>query len=225
MSSFARIPEPDLMEDMEQARAYSLADFEEPHNNFIELIKKHFPGEEFDRLVLDLGCGTADICRRFAAAFPKMRMHAIDGSEAMLHFARINIDAIRLHEQVRLFKRFLPVDSLPKEKYSAVICNSLLHHLQDPMVLWQTIKQFAAPGAPIFVMDLMRPDTPEQAKELAYRYAKNEPEVLQKDFHNSLLAAYSVEEVEGQLKEQGLEGLSVEVVSDRHFIVYGAMPD
>lgn len=216
-----RTPEPDLMEDMEQARAYSFADFEAPHNHFIELVKEKFPGEAFDCLVLDLGCGTADISIRFAHAFPLMRMHGIDGSEAMLHFARINVDAIRLHEQIRLFKRTLPVASLPKEQYSAIICNSLLHHLAEPMVLWQTIAQFAAPGAAIFVMDLMRPDSKEQADALTLLHAKNEPEVLRQDFNNSLHAAYTPEEVKEQLHRAGLGQLQVEVVSDRHFVVYG----
>ncbi len=219
--SMPRVPEAELMEEMEQARAYSLADFEEPHNRFIELVKEKFPGETFDRLVLDLGCGTADICIRFANAFPLMRMHAVDGAEAMLHFARINIDTIRLHEQVRLFKRTLPAESLPKEQYSAVICNSLLHHLADPMVLWNTIKQFAAPGAPIFVMDLRRPDSLAEADNLTRLYAKNEPQVLQQDFHNSLLAAYTPEEVAAQLQQAGLDDLTVETSGDRHMIIYG----
>jgi ubiquinone/menaquinone biosynthesis C-methylase UbiE len=221
--SIPRTPEPDLMEDMEQARAYSLADFEEPHNRFIELVKEKFPGEQFDRMVLELGCGTADICIRFANAFPLVRMHGIDGSEAMLHFARINIDSIRMHEQVRLFKRLLPDENLPKEQYSAVICNSLLHHLADPMVLWNSIKQYAAPGAPIFVMDLMRPDSVELADAMTQRYAKNEPQVLQQDFYNSLLAAYTPAEVEAQLAETGLDGLKVETSGDRHLIVHGTM--
>jgi ubiquinone/menaquinone biosynthesis C-methylase UbiE len=219
--SLPRTPETDLMEEMEQARAYAYADFDQPHNHFIELIKENFPGEEFDCLVLDLGCGAADICKRFAAAFPRMRMHGIDGSEAMLHFARINIDTYRLHEQIRLFKRTLPVESLPKEHYSAIICNSLLHHLKEPMVLWQTINQFAAPGAPIFVMDLMRPESTEQVDSLTYLYARNEPAVLQQDFTNSLHAAYTPEEVQAQLASAGLEQLQVKVVSDRHFIVFG----
>ncbi len=221
--SMPRVPEAELMEEMEQARAYSLADFEEPHNRFIELIKETFPGETFDCLVLDLGCGSGDICIRFANAFPMMRMHAIDGSETMLHFARINIDAIRMHEQVRLFKRMLPTDSLPKEQYSAIICNSLLHHLADPMVLWKTIKQYAAPGAPIFVMDLVRPDSEAEADSLTAIYAKNEPEVLKQDFRNSLLAAYTADEVKGQLAEAGLDSLKVENSGDRHLIVYGRL--
>jgi len=47
------------------------------------------------------------------------------------------------------------------------------------------------------------------------------PDLLRRDFRNSLYAAFSVEEVEIQLLEAGLEKLEVEVVSDRHFTVAG----
>jgi hypothetical protein len=35
-----RIPEPELMNDPGQALAYARADFEEPHNQFVELSMK-----------------------------------------------------------------------------------------------------------------------------------------------------------------------------------------
>jgi len=216
-----RIPEPELMDDFEQARAYALADFEEPHGQFIALFKQHFPDQAVDGVVLDLGCGTGDITKRFAYAFPRCRIHALDGAEQMLMFARQSVDFEMLHERVRLFKRMLPTDKLPKEQYDVVISNSLLHHLADPQVLWQSIKQFAKPGGAVFVMDLMRSDSIEQAEAMVKQYAANEPAVLQKDFLNSLLAAYTPDEVRAQLSEAGLEHLMVEVVSDRHLIVSG----
>ena len=216
-----RIPEAQLMDDFEQARAYALADFEEPHNQFIALFRERFPEEAMDGVALDLGCGPGDITKRFAHAFPACRIHAIEGAESMLMFARQMIDFEMLHERVRLFKRLLPTDKLPKEQYDAVICNSLLHHLEEPMVLWQTVNQFAKPGAAVFVMDLMRPDSLEQAEAMCRQYAANEPPVLQQDFYNSLLAAYTPEEVEGQLREAGLDHLKVEAVSDRHLLISG----
>ena len=216
-----RIPEAQLMDDFEQARAYALADFEEPHSQFIALFRERFPDEAMDGVALDLGCGPGDITRRFANAFPACRIHAVEGAESMLMFARQMIDFEMLHERVRLFKRLLPTDKLPKAQYDAVICNSLLHHLDDPMVLWQTVNQFAKPGAAIFVMDLMRPESLEQAETMRRRYAANEPERLQQDFFNSLLAAYTPEEVVMQLSEAGLEQLKVEAVSDRHLLISG----
>ena len=38
-----RIPEPELMEDEAQARAYAEANFAEPHSHFIELLQAVFP--------------------------------------------------------------------------------------------------------------------------------------------------------------------------------------
>jgi hypothetical protein len=73
-------------------------------------------------------------------------------------------------------------------------------------------------------MDLLRPDTREQAAQLVEQYAQNEPEILRRDFFNSLLAAYRLDEVTAQLHQAGLSQLQVKVVSDRHFIVWGNIP-
>ncbi|HEY9148868.1 MAG TPA: class I SAM-dependent methyltransferase [Gammaproteobacteria bacterium] len=216
-----RIPEPELMDDLEQARAYARADFEAPHSRFIELFREHFPEEVVDGVVLDIGCGTGDITKRFAHAYPDCRIHAVDGAEQMLVFARQTVESERLQQRVRLFQCMFPTDSLAGEHYDAVICNSLLHHLAEPQVLWEAIKQFAREGAAVFVMDLMRCETIEQAAAMVCDYSADEPEVLQRDFYNSLLAAFTPAEVEAQLAEAGLSHLKVEVVSDRHLIVSG----
>jgi hypothetical protein len=70
-------------------------------------------------------------------------------------------------------------------------------------------------------MDLFRPPDIETAEYLVEKYAGNESPVLKKDFYNSLLSSYNVEEVKTQLLTAGLDYLSVEQVSDRHFIVWG----
>ncbi len=216
-----RIPEPELMDDFEQARAYALADFEEPHSQFIALFRERFPEEAVEGVVLDLGCGTGDITKRFAYAFPVCRIHAVDGAEQMLMFARQTVDFEMLHERVRLFKRILPTDGLPKEKYDVVISNSLLHHLADPQVLWESIKQFSRKGSAIFVMDLRRSESAEEAAAMVRQYARSEPEVLQQDFYNSLLAAFTPDEVRQQLKAADLEQLKVEPLGDRHIVISG----
>jgi ubiquinone/menaquinone biosynthesis C-methylase UbiE len=216
-----RIPEPELMDDFEQARAYALADFEEPHSRFIDLFRERFADEAMDGVVLDLGCGTGDITRRFAYAFPACRIHAVDGAEQMLMFARQTVDFEMLHERVRLFRRTLPTGPLAKECYDAVISNSLLHHLADPQVLWDSVKQFAKAGAAVFIMDLRRCASREQAAALVRQYAAGEPEVLQQDFYNSLLAAFTAEEVRAQLAEAGLGHLQVEEEGDRHLVISG----
>ncbi len=216
-----RTPEPELMLEQEQARAYFEANFEEPHGRFIELFARSFPGETAAGDVLDLGCGSADISLRFARAYPQARVHGVDGSEAMLRFGKQAVCREELEERVQLIHCTLPTMELPRKSYDVVISNSLLHHLQDPQVLWQTIKQCARPEAPIFVMDLMRPGSQKQAEDLTETYAAGEAEILKRDFYRSLLAAYREDEIQSQIQEAGLNQLSVEVVSDRHMIIWG----
>ena len=70
-------------------------------------------------------------------------------------------------------------------------------------------------------MDLLRPETIEEAVKLKALYVRGEPEVLQKDFYNSLLAAFEIDEVREQLSQAGLGKLEVQQITDRHIIVFG----
>lgn len=215
-----RIPEPELMDDAAQARAYAEADFEEPHERFVALFRERFPDAPVTGVVLDLGCGPADIVIRFARAFPDCRIDGVDAGPNMLALGREAVAAAGMEGRVRLIEGYLPGAVPPAGRYDAVISNSLLHHLAEPLALWRAVRDHAAPGAPVYVMDLMRPESAEQAAALVATYAEGEPEVLRRDFHNSLCAAYTPEEVAAQLAEVGL-ALTVEAVSDRHLLVYG----
>ncbi len=216
-----RIPEPELMEDMAQARAYALADFAEPHDHFVALFRQHFPDLPANALVLDLGCGPADVTCRFAHDWPECHLHGVDGAAAMLHYGEQRLAEQGLDGRITLIHGVLPGVELPYGQYDVVISNSLLHHLADPQVLWQSVKRYASPGAPIFVMDLMRPADRAAAQAMQRRYAAGEPEVLQADFYHSLLAAYTPDEVRAQLQKAALSQLVVTAISDRHLIIAG----
>lgn len=217
-----RIPEPELMEDPEQALAYARADFSEPHQMFMDCLARRFPDLTPHR-VLDLGCGTADITLRFGRAYPSCELTGVDGAEAMLALGREAVKRSGMEGRIKLITGRLPGAPLPLQGFDTVISNSLLHHLADPAVLWQTLHEAAAPGARILVMDLLRPASEARARELMLIYAGGEPEILRRDFHHSLRAAYRPEEVKDQLRAAGLGRFSLRVVSDRHFIVYGTM--
>jgi SAM-dependent methyltransferase len=219
-----RIPEPELMDEAEQARAYALADFTEPNERFVASFDTMFPDLRAGS-VLDLGCGPGDIVLRLASRHPELVVHGLDGSAAMLQFA-----SERLHEcpelsgRVQFIAGILPGATLPLPAYDAVISNSLLHHLHDPMVFWRAIKEAGRPGAAVLVMDLFRPASLAAATALAAQYAANEPEVLQRDFLASLLAAFEPAEVRQQLAACGLGDLQVTTVSDRHMLIAGYLP-
>lgn len=217
-----RIPEPELMLDPEQVRAYAHADFDEPHDRFIGLLVEKLAELPAQGVALDLGCGAGDISRRFARAQPGWRVDGLDGSPAMLAIAReMTIDA-GLDARIEYHEVRLPAPPSEDGGYELIFSNSLLHHLADPGVFWSTIRDWSEALGTVFVMDLLRPPSRERVTELVRRYADSEPEILRTDFHNSLLAAFEIGEVEAQLEQADLEHLQVEVVSDRHFIVWGA---
>ncbi len=219
-----RVVEPELMTEAEQAQAYAGADFESAHSLYPRLFAEKFPRRGRQATVLDLGCGPCDVTIRFAKANPGYRFHAVDGSAAMLRYGRRALaKQPTLARRFKLIEGFIPGAPIPKRKYDVILSSSFLHHLHDPQVLWQTVRRYARSGTLVFVPDLRRPSSLAQARALAEKYSGSEPEVLRRDFFNSLLAAFTPAEVRRQLRQAGLNGLTVESISDRHLLVFGTV--
>ncbi len=214
-----RVPEPELMDAPAQAQAYAKADFSEPNTLFVEHALSHLDSAGGGRLI-DLGCGPGDICLRFAGALPNWHIVGLDAGPNMLALARAALKASELGERVEFIQAYLPDHPL-EERFDAVVSNSLLHHLPDPMTLWQAVTTLAAPRAFIQVMDLHRPADLQVARNLVDEHAAGEPEVLRQDFYNSLLAAWTVDEVATQLERAGIGGLDITRPSERHWLVQG----
>jgi len=214
-----RVLEPELMDDPEQAWAYAKADFEEENQGFVELFRRSYPGMT-EGHVLDLGCGPADIPIRLARALPACLVTGVDGSPAMIQLAEDSVRAAGLRNRIALrCERFQSL-SLP-EPADAGISNSLLHHLPNPLQFWYHLKKLVKPGSFILVMDLLRPESSEAAQAIVDQYAKDEPAILRRDFYNSLLAAFTEDEVASQLAELNLSRLLIDVPDDRHWVVGG----
>jgi ubiquinone/menaquinone biosynthesis C-methylase UbiE len=218
-----RIPEPELMRDAEQAAAYAAADFDVAHSDIMEHFTRLHSVHGLAGAVIDLGCGPADIAVRFAHLCADCRIDAVDGSAAMLEHARKRLAEEGLQHRIRLIHAVLSDLNVDSSRYSTIISNSLLHHLHDPHVLWRLIKRIARPDALIYIADLMRPQTIEQAAAMVEIHMGGEPDVLRRDFYNSLLAAFSLEEISVQLRDAELHGLEVATISDRHLIIHGRL--
>ena len=217
--SMERTPEPELMDESEQAAAYAAADWSESHGKIPGYFRARFPKFASGQ-VLDLGCGTADVTVRFVKALPLITAVGVDGSDAMLEFGKRRIREERLESRISLENHYLPDPSLEKQQFDAVICNSLLHHMADPVVLWRTAAKCAKPGAPVMLIDLLRPADHNTAVRLVNENAKDAPPVLQRDFIASLHAAYSLEEVRKQLDAAGLKQFQVDQVDEFHFCAF-----
>jgi 2-polyprenyl-3-methyl-5-hydroxy-6-metoxy-1,4-benzoquinol methylase len=217
----ARVPEPELMEDVAQAQAYAAADFSTENQGFVDRFAEYFP-EWKGGHVLDLGCGPADIPIRFAGAYPGARITAIDASQAMIDLAEQAVKEAGFDGRIRLrCERFQ--DLSLEEPGDVALSNSLLHHLPNPLQFWFRLKQLVKPGSAILVMDLLRPESTEAAHDLVEQYAADASPILKRDFYNSLLAAYTEDEVAAQLAEMNLSRLLIDVPDDRHWVAGGIM--
>ena len=216
-----RTLEPELMEDEQQALAYAKADFSTSNQWYVDHLLADYP-EELSR-VLDIGCGPGDVMLRLAAARPRVRITAIDGSGAMIALARSAACSAQLDQRITLLPGRIPGLPLEEHSFDAILSKDLLHHLPDPMVLWAEAQRLGRPGAVVYVMDLMRPDTREAARTIVETVAGDELPILKEDFYASLCAAFTLDEARGQVKQSGLP-LAVKQVSERHMVIQGVLP-
>lgn len=214
-----RVLEPELMEDEQQVSAYAKADFAEENQGFVDRFREYFP-DFSEGHVFDLGCGPGDIPIRFARMFPKCFVTGIDASAPMIRWAERTVAEEGLSDRIT-FRGEKFQDLAGANLADAVISNSLLHHLPNPLQFWNRLRQLVKPGAPVLVMDLLRPESPEAARALVDQYAGDEPDVLRRDFYNSLLASFTEDEVTSQLARMNLTRLLIDVIDDRHWVVGG----
>jgi trans-aconitate 2-methyltransferase len=220
-----RICEPELMDDAEQARAYAEADFSAGDRALLDRMEELF-GPHLGPRIIDLGCGPGNISFLLAERHAAARVLGIDGAPAMLAIAAARLQAAPARWPTLSFQHMLlkPGGALPEEgRWTAVSSNSLLHHLHDPLVLWQAVRRLAAPGAAVCIKDLRRPVDAAALEALVQRHAAGAPPVLRRDYAQSLRAAFGCQEVEAQLQQAGLEGLVVRELDDRYLEIWGRL--
>jgi len=222
-----RIPEPELMDEAGQVLAYAQADFAASDAAMVERLAQ-LCADDPGMALLDLGCGPANISLRLAARWPTAKVLGLDGAPMMLAVARERLAGAPpgLADRLRFEQALLPLAAAGELEahFSAVVSNSLLHHLHDPAVLWQTVAQLGAPGAFIYVQDLRRPVNAEAVEALVAIEMASAPEVLRRDYRASLHAAFTVAEVREQLEHAGLAAqLQVAPLQERYLEVWGQL--
>ena len=215
-----RLPEPELMTESGQVRAYADADFAAGDDHTLALIESLLasdPSRPAPQRIVDLGCGPGNITLRLAQRFPTARVIGVDGSAAMLALAQSRAQAMGLP----VVFRCSTLQELELEPADLVVSNSLLHHLHDPALLWQVTRRLAACGCRVLHRDLRRPASLLEVHQLQQRHLPDAPAVLVQDFCASLVAAFEPDEVRQQLQAAGLAQLSVSAEDDRYLVVSG----
>ena len=210
-----RVPEPDLMEQKEQAYAYANADFSNSNKLFLEKLFE-FCSITDETKILDVGCGDGEIPIEIYKK-TKSKITVLDGSSAMLDELSKKMSANNI-DDIKIIQRRYEDTHLTEKSFDILISNSVLHHVKCPKKFWEKSFNLVRQQGHIVLMDLFRPSSEHELLTILDKYGGNNP-VLLNDFENSLRAAYTLYEVEGQLSSFPSISSSVKAISDRHFFV------
>lgn len=209
-----RVLEPEVMDTWEDATAYDTMDFLEVNTAFAESAIAVGPESA---LVLDAGTGTARIPILIVQRRPQWQIKAIDLSHNMLQVGRENVQSAGVQDQIQL--EYIDAKQMPYKDsiFDLVISNSIIHHLPDPMPFFRELKRVLKPNGGIFLRDLMRPTDVETVNKIVTRIGPEYDDYQTQLFRDSLIAAFTIEEVQEMIGMAGLEGVKVYESSDRHW--------
>lgn len=143
--------------------------------------------------VIDLGSGTCNFVIALAQNFPNLDFVCYENSPSMIKIAKDNITIAGLDSRIQLIQ-----DDIfnATGKYDVALANRLLHHIDETTVFWKLINSLSEK---ILVVDINRP--PIHIVDHIRENDEYQDDVYKQDLISSLRAAYSLEEVTGQIKE------------------------
>jgi ubiquinone/menaquinone biosynthesis C-methylase UbiE len=219
----SRVLEPEVMDTAEEALDYDTMDHSVVNglfaDQFVESLRRSSLQPEGRWRVLDVGTGTAQIPIEIVRRRSDVEIVAIDLSREMLKLGQRNLELARATAPIRL--ELVDAKHLPDAdaSYDAVISNSIIHHIPEPLQSLREMVRVLRPGGILFVRDLMRPPDLATLDSLVGQHAAGANPHQRRLFAESLRAALTVEEVAGLLRQIGLPGEWVTATSDRHWTI------
>ena len=210
-----RILEPEVMDSVAEARDYDAMDHSTVNRVFVADFLAVWNRRS---TILDVGTGTAQIPIEFCRQSPVGDILGIDLAEQMLTLGRENVTKSNLDSRVRLENVNARAMPYRDGSFAAIMSNSIVHHIPEPRHVFAEIVRIAAPGATIFIRDLLRPTDAATLKHLVQIYAGDANAHQQKMFAESLHAALTLEEVRAIVAAHGFDPIAaVQQTTDRHW--------
>ena len=211
-----RILEPEVMDSFEDAEAYDAMDHTDVNIAFVErVLELGAKGGRF----LDVGTGPAAVPIMLAQRLPTVEVIGVDLSVSMLELGDFHIAEAGLADRITLAQadaKDLPYSS---QFFDGVICNSIIHHIPDPLPMLCEVSRVIRHDGLILIRDLLRPKTTETALGFVEQYADGATPYQKKLFYDSFLAAFTIPEVEDMLAQANLPGTVVVQTTDRHWSI------
>jgi 2-polyprenyl-3-methyl-5-hydroxy-6-metoxy-1,4-benzoquinol methylase len=203
-----RIPEQEIMDTDEEVDAYASAAaatyLESIDRTFVEHLARLIEGTPLasgECRVLDFGCGPGQIPIMLARRWPRMRILGLDAGPNMIEQARsdaataavdIDFDVQRLGPQGDA--RLPYTDG----EFDIVLCNSVLHHLDDPLGTLDELARVVNPGGAVLVRDLLRPPAPLYRVHV-WVFGRHYSGEMRRLYQTSVHAAYTLGELRAML--------------------------
>ncbi|MEX1232158.1 MAG: methyltransferase domain-containing protein [Planctomycetaceae bacterium] len=221
-----RILEVEAMDTPLEARDYDTMDHSTVNRVFVSDLIPWLEqlGDSEDLYLLDVGTGTAQIPIELCRRFDRCSVRAVDLAIEMLKIGHRNVDVAGLTDRIVLQQEDAKRLSYPENQFDAVVSNSIIHHIPEPLRALGEIKRVLRRGGVYFVRDLCRPETLELVDHIVNTYAGQENAHQQQMFRDSLHAALTVDDVRAMLRELSLPEEWVQMTSDRHWTIAGRKP-
>jgi ubiquinone/menaquinone biosynthesis C-methylase UbiE len=208
-----RVPEPEVMDSSSEVEAYASAAaqtyLEKIDRTFIQHLDRLLPRHDskpVTGLALDVGCGPGQIPIMIAQQWPGLRVVGIDAADTMIAQARsnaqkagvpISFQVLRIGPEGNARLRF------DNSTFDLVTCNSVLHHLEDPVAVLNDIARVAKPTGAILIRDLRRPSAPAVGLHVRW-FGRHYSGEMRRLYEASVRAAYTVPELEQMLRRSTL---------------------
>ena len=211
-----RILEPEVMDTIEEARAYDDMDFLEVNTAFVNrLIDLGISDGHF----LDLGTGTARIPIILAKRVPNVQITAIDLSSNMLNIGQKHVNQAELTNRILLEKADAKNLPYTNQSFDGVFSNSIIHHIPNPSSVILEIKRVLKPQGLLYIQDLLRLESTMAIEKIVDTYAKDDTQYQRKLFRDSLFAALTIDEVETIIRKTEVTNTKIAQISDRHWSI------
>jgi ubiquinone/menaquinone biosynthesis C-methylase UbiE len=210
-----RVLEPEVMDTPEEARDYDAMDHSTVNRVFVADFLVACP--TVGNNVLDVGTGTAQIPIELCRQLPGVHVTALDAAAHMLALAQANVRRAGLESAIRLQQCDAKKMPFADRTFSAIISNSIVHHIPEPFGVLREMRRVVAAGGTLFIRDLLRPGDNATVKHLVQTYAGDANAHQQKMFEDSLRAALTLDEVKEMVKRLRFDPLTVRQNSDRHW--------
>jgi len=207
-----RTLEPEVMDTPDEADAYAAMDHSGPNRAFVDrLFELGARGH-----MLDIGTGPGHIPLEICERDPDATLVAVDLAQHMLRLAERLRDASPHAARIEFRLGDAKKLDFPDHAFDAVMSNTILHHIPDPVPFLREAGRVLRPGGVLLVRDLFRPASAAEVDALVDLHARDDSEPQRALFRDSLHAALTPDELQRSAAEAGLPGFEVRVDSDRH---------